>query len=113
MYLKRQNSAVLPPERANFALSANAIRKSHLFSGHYFTVLDRNENEIVMGMDDVHLSFRVSVLKKKREQGNGVFLTSIVKFHNTAGKVYFSTIKPFHQAIMASMLEQAKANQEK
>ncbi|MPM05326.1 hypothetical protein SDC9_51614 [bioreactor metagenome] len=79
----------------------------------YFTVLDRNENEIVMGMDDVHLDFRVSVMKKKREQGCSVFLTTIVKFHNTAGKLYFTTIKPFHQTIMAAMLEQAKASLEK
>ncbi|WRS28265.1 hypothetical protein U6B65_03805 [Oscillospiraceae bacterium MB08-C2-2] len=35
MYLKRQNGLVLPSTRAKIALVANALRKAHLFSGHY------------------------------------------------------------------------------
>ncbi|MEG2188130.1 MAG: hypothetical protein RR085_12475, partial [Clostridia bacterium] len=35
MHLKLQNSPVLQPQRAIFALWANALCEVHLFSGHY------------------------------------------------------------------------------
>jgi hypothetical protein len=41
MNLKRKNSSVLRPGRVKTTLPANAIRKSHLFSGHYITTVFR------------------------------------------------------------------------
>ena len=69
----------------------------------YFTVTNRNTDEIVMGEDDKHLQFRASVLAD-REQGY-IYLTTIVKFHNIWGKLYFLPVKPFHRLIIQSLLK--------
>jgi hypothetical protein len=68
----------------------------------YFTVTERNVNEIVMGEDDRHLYFRASVLVD-REQ-SFIYLTTIVRFHNVWGKIYFLPVKPFHRLIIKSLL---------
>lgn len=69
----------------------------------YFTVIERNADEIVMGEDDKHLCFRISVLID-REQ-SFIYLTTIVKFHNVWGKIYFLPVKPFHRLIIRSLLK--------
>ncbi len=71
----------------------------------YFTVIERNENEIVMAEDDKHLFFKTAVMKKEIEQGTAIFLTTIVRYHNIWGKIYFLPVKPFHQIIMKSLLK--------
>jgi hypothetical protein len=69
----------------------------------YFTVTARNANEIVMGEDDRHLCFRASVLVD-REQ-SFIYLTTIVRFHNVWGRIYFLPVKPFHRLIIKSLLK--------
>jgi len=36
---------------------------------------------------------------------NNVYLTTIVKFHNIWGKLYFAPVKPFHKLIIKTLLE--------
>ncbi|MEG1317179.1 MAG: hypothetical protein RSC86_07370, partial [Oscillospiraceae bacterium] len=43
MHLKLQNSPVLQPQRASFALWATALRKVQLFSGHYNGFIPKQE----------------------------------------------------------------------
>jgi hypothetical protein len=69
----------------------------------YFTVTERNGNEIVMGEDDRHLYFRTSVLVD-REQ-SFIYFTTIVRFHNIWGRIYFLPVKPFHRLIIKSLLK--------
>jgi hypothetical protein len=69
----------------------------------YFTVTERNANEIVMGENDRHLYFRASVLID-REQ-SFIYLTTIVRFHNVWGRIYFLPVKPFHRLIVQSLLK--------
>lgn len=80
------------------------IDRSLKNSDTIFPIIDRSENEIVMGKDDKHLNFRVSGMKQT--QGNEVFLniTTIVKFNNIWGRVYFFPVKPFHKLIIKYML---------
>lgn len=70
-----------------------------------FEVIDRNENEIVMAEDDKHLKFRASILLNKTEDKTIVHLTTIVKFNNLGGKLYFVPVKPFHKMIIKSILK--------
>ncbi len=70
-----------------------------------FTILKKTENEILMEEKDKHLNFRVSVLLKKQE--SAVYLTTIVHFNNTLGKLYFFFIKPFHKMIMKAIFKNA------
>lgn len=67
-------------------------------------ILYRNENEIVIGENDKHLYYRVSVYKKTGQQSE-IYLTTTVKFNNNWGKVYFAFIRPFHKLVVKSMLK--------
>ena len=64
----------------------------------------KSENEVILGENDKHLYFRLSILKENGLQSK-VFFTTIVKFNNNFGKFYFSLIKPFHKLIVKSMLK--------
>ncbi len=68
----------------------------------FFTMIENNENEIVMGEDDKHLNFRASVMKDPTE--NTITLTTVVHFNNRWGRVYFFPVKPFHKIIMRTLL---------
>jgi hypothetical protein len=69
----------------------------------YFTVTARNVNEIVMGEDDRHLCFRTSVLVDRER--SFIYLTTVVRFHNVWGRIYFLPVKPFHRLIVKSLLK--------
>lgn len=71
----------------------------------YFTVLDRNDHEIVMAENDKHLNFRTSVLLDKTNATTAIYLTTIVHFNNIFGRLYFIPVKPFHQIIIKSLLK--------
>ncbi len=66
-----------------------------------FKVLEKSKYEIVMGETDKHLDFWVSVLKCDQN----VMLTTVVKFHNLLGRVYFLPVKPFHKLIVYNSLK--------
>lgn len=73
-----------------------------------FKVFHRSENEVVIGEDDKHLDFRVSLfLRENGEAENGKELTisTLVKFNNWFGRLYFIPVKPFHKVIVPAMLK--------
>lgn len=77
----------------------------------YFTVLNRNENEIVMGENDTHLNFRTSVRVENQSENSLVYLSTVVQFNNFFGWLYFLPVKPFHQLLIQSLLKKyANAN---
>lgn len=104
--LKMRNSLV-----SSFGLKTDqfiSTDKTHYEIGSkaaLFTVIDRNENEIVMGEADKHLNFRTSVRRLEENGKISVCLTTIVKYNNAWGRVYFFFVKPFHRAIMKSLLK--------
>jgi hypothetical protein len=67
-----------------------------------FKVFEIHEKEILLGEDDSHLDFRVSI---KIEPNQSVEVKTIVQFNSLFGKVYFNLIKPFHIIIVRSMLK--------
>lgn len=68
-------------------------------------IIDKNENEIVMGADDKHLYYRISVMKKKVEEITEIYLSTIVKFHNIFGKIYFIPVRIGHKLVVRSILK--------
>lgn len=69
-------------------------------------IQSQNEREIVWGMNDKHLCFYVSVwCSQWIENKQTIGITTIVKYNNLLGKVYFFVIKPFHKMIIKSMLK--------
>jgi hypothetical protein len=71
----------------------------------YFTVIDRNDNEILMAENDKHLNFRISVMVNREGKDVTISLTTIVKFNNFLGRLYFLTVRPFHRIIVISLLK--------
>jgi hypothetical protein len=76
----------------------------------FFELLQERENEIVLGEDDSHLDFRVSLLRT-HEHGDQsrwhLTVTTFVRIHNLVGRIYFAAIKPFHKAIVMGTMNKA------
>jgi hypothetical protein len=72
-----------------------------------FPVLAEAPGELLLGLDDRHLDFRISV--RIVEDGGcplGV-VSSLVQLNGTLGRAYFAVVKPFHQRIVPTMLRRA------
>lgn len=73
-----------------------------------FKVFDKTNNEIILGEDDKHLDFRVSLLIDKSKDPkdiNTLTISTTVKYHNCLGIIYFLPVRPFHQLIVPAMLK--------
>lgn len=69
------------------------------------SVRERNANEIIWGMPDTHLNFHVSVwCGELHDNKQELRITTVVKFNNTLGRLYFFVIKLFHGVIVRSLL---------
>lgn len=71
-----------------------------------FKVYEKMDQELLMGDDDKHLNFRVSILLNRQEGISTVSITTAVKYNNSWGKLYFFFVKPFHRLIVRSVLKQ-------
>ena len=69
-----------------------------------FHVLARNDEEIVLGEDDRHLDFRLSVLVRRQAGVAWAVVTTVVRFNGRLGRAYFVPVRPFHQLIVPAML---------
>lgn len=73
----------------------------------FFNVYNRTTNELILGEDDKHLNFRVSLFLDHPEDDLSrkiVAVTTVVTFNNWMGSVYFFFVKPFHKLIVPAML---------
>ncbi len=62
----------------------------------FFPVVMRNDAEIILGFDDKHLDFRISILT----DGSHAYGATWVRRHNWLGRFYLMVIMPFHILIM-------------
>ena len=73
-----------------------------------FKVYSKNENEVILGEDDKHLNFRISLFTKNtntEQIKKGVAISTTVEFNNWFGKLYFLPVRPFHKLIVPRMLK--------
>ncbi|WP_170170279.1 DUF2867 domain-containing protein [Hymenobacter perfusus] len=70
-----------------------------------FRIFAVQPTEVLLGLDDRHLNFRVAVLTA---EPHTVDLTTAVHFHNWVGRVYFAGITPFHRAVVRALLRRAE-----
>jgi len=73
-----------------------------------FRVITRTNDEIILGEDDKHLNFRVSLFLEgsgNNEANKIVTVTTIVIYNNWFGRLYFFVVKPFHKLIVSKMLK--------
>lgn len=73
-----------------------------------FKVFDKTADEIVLGEDDKHLNFRVSLFidnKNENKVNKNLIISTTVKFNNWFGRFYFIPVRPFHKLIVPIMLK--------
>lgn len=71
----------------------------------FFRVYERSSQELVLGQDDSHLNFRISLHWNSEALGETVVtLTTVVFFNNLWGRAYFAVIQPFHMRIVPILL---------
>ena len=65
-----------------------------------FRVLGITDSEAIVGQDDRHLDFRVSLLLIHSDAGDQLVVSTLVKTKNALGVIYFSAVKHFHRLIV-------------
>jgi Protein of unknown function (DUF2867) len=75
----------------------------------FFRILARSDRELILGEDDRHLDFRLSLLLRARPDGSGdeLVATTVVRCHNALGRVYLALIARFHRLVVISNLSRA------
>ncbi|QNA90251.1 DUF2867 domain-containing protein [Massilia sp. Dwa41.01b] len=71
-----------------------------------FKVYSTSDTEIVVGEDDRHLDFRVSVLCSGSATPQ-LTVSTVVHCHNLLGRVYLFVIAPFHRMVVKASLRRA------
>lgn len=75
-----------------------------------FRVFGTSDTELVLGENDTHLDFRVSILctpDSPPNTGNQLTLSTVVHCHNRLGRTYLSVIAPFHRQVVKASLRRA------
>jgi len=73
-----------------------------------FRIYSVSDDEIILGEDDSHLDFRLSVLRDRNVGRHGsVTVSSVVHCHNGVGRAYILLIRPFHKLIVRRSLARA------
>jgi hypothetical protein len=67
---------------------------------NFFPVILENENEIILGEDDRHLDFRLSLLRTRADDETSIAATTVVHVHNRLGQVYIFVVRPFHHLVV-------------
>lgn len=73
-----------------------------------FKVFDKSADEIILGEDDKHLNFRVSLYidhQNENKTDKKLIISTTVKFNNWFGRLYFLLVRPFHKLIVPTMLK--------
>ena len=74
-----------------------------------FPVLSEMPNEVVLGLDDKHLDFRIWVSAQAADGGTDIRMSTLVRLHGRPGRVYLFLIMPFHKLLSRLMLARALA----
>jgi hypothetical protein len=76
----------------------------------FFKIYNTSPTEVVLGEDDKHLDFRLSVLCTNQPSPGGkrhLTLSTVVHCHNLLGRLYIRAIAPFHRWVVQSSLRRA------
>jgi Protein of unknown function (DUF2867) len=71
-----------------------------------FRIYSIDEHEIILGEDDTHQDFRVTLLRSPG-QPTKLYVATCCQRHNWFGFLYLATILPFHKLIVKGMLDGA------
>ena len=83
----------------------NCIRTGGTYD--FVSVPAKSANETVLLLSDKHLNAYLSVHVESREGQKTISAITLVNFNNRLGRFYFFIIRPFHGAVVKSMLKRA------
>lgn len=88
--------------RALFLVRETLVRLIGIERGprNAFATVASRDDEVLVGADQKHLSFRASVLLEPSR----VVLSTLVQVHNRRGWLYSAVVRRFHPAIVRAML---------
>jgi len=75
-----------------------------------FPVIKKTMNEVLMGEEDKHLSFCLSIYLEDDGNARYVTATTIVKYNNWFGRFYFIFVRPVHQLLVPSTMRRNYKN---
>lgn len=71
-------------------------------------IKEQNRNEIILGAEDRHLTFYISLFCSDINSGKQtVSVSTIVKYNNFSGRIYFSAIWIFHKILVSFTFRRA------
>ncbi len=85
----------------------NAVRRGVGGSYGFMSIPAKNEHETVMLLTDRHLDARLSIHIDGGGTRKKVSVITVVCFKIALGRLYFFVIRPFHAAIVKSLLRKA------
>lgn len=79
-----------------------------------FRIYSVTAQEVILGEDDRHLDFRVSVLlqplrpaaQEQTEPQQVLIVSTVVRYRNVFGRIYFFFVRPVHKLIVPAMFRQ-------
>lgn len=76
----------------------------------FFPLITNTEHEVILGEDDLHLDFRLSLfIQRTAGQPDLLIATTAVRCHNPLGRIYLWMITPFHHLVVRAKLGRAAA----
>lgn len=90
---------------APFGLKAADSKSGEAGSVGAFAIVSERDDQVVLGLDDRHLDFRIVIeVASAGTVGSKVSVTTLVKRHNTFGRLYILAVTPFHRLIVRTTL---------
>lgn len=68
----------------------------------FMSLAERTADETIVALDDKHLVAYMSIYI----EGGQVFASTVVRYHNKLGVVYFNLIRPFHVLVVKNLFKQ-------
>jgi hypothetical protein len=72
-----------------------------------FLIQSIEANELIVGDNDKHLDFRISIYRSTMHGVETVTVSTAVEIHNAVGRLYMLVVKPFHRFIARTMMQRA------
>jgi len=67
----------------------------------------KSDHETVISLNDKHLKAYFSVyVERLPDSEQAISFSTVVKFHNALGSVYFYLISPFHALVVKSLIRE-------
>lgn len=93
----------LKTEKLDVSAIDNCIRNGE--NHHFFTLVEKSENENIIKLSDKHLDAWFSVyFDEKQNKGTQIYFTTVVNFKNILGYAYFYGIYPLHHLVVKQMM---------